>query len=143
MKTIHTSYFAVAKNLPEDLSQVAIARYCPAYWVPPGRKRRLYEKRLAPSKELLAGCKAGTIQDWRAVYRQEIEAAGTIGAIYESLPDRCVLLCWERDWGDCHRKVLWEMLRERFGVEGGEYVLAPTEPKPRKRRSAEPAKTLF
>lgn len=118
-KTIWTSCFGRANRIPPEVPQFSIARFAPAWWAPADGRRR--EPRLAPSAELLRACKAGRVQgDWRDVYRAEITERGELAQIYEGLPDGCVLLCWESNWSECHRKQAWEMLHERFGVQGGE-----------------------
>ncbi|MEP0842534.1 MAG: DUF488 family protein [Phycisphaerae bacterium] len=119
-KAIFTSYFAVARKLPADLPQVSIARFEPRFWSPRGG--RLTCKLLAPSVKLLQAFKAGDLsrEDWAARYIEEVSRADNLERAYESLLDGCVMLCWEADWGGCHRKLAWELLHDHFGVTGGE-----------------------
>lgn len=117
MKTIYTSYFANARNLPPDIPQISIARGTPRSW-----KGLRHERLLKPIAEVFQLGKANPSgRAWKLAYDKQI--APVIASVHAELPERCVLLCWETDWGDCHRRIAWLALQSQCGVEGGEFPI--------------------
>lgn len=54
--------------------------------------------------------------DWRAAYRRQLERlydSGHLQEIVNSMPENSVLMCYEADEGDCHRKVLGDYINEK------------------------------
>jgi len=63
---------------------------------------------------------------WAENYRRQM-SRDRLGEVYAQLLEiekrtgrEPVLLCYEKDANNCHRTILWNMLRDEFGVEGGE-----------------------
>ena len=131
MKTIWTSYYSAAARIPEDVQRIAISLSVPA-WCRIDRRCKL----LAPSAKTFQAAKSG--RPWRPQFRNELQR--NLGRAMDELPDGCVLLCWEKDPGSCHRQEVFRALQARFGVEGGEYPV----PKPTgKEKRENPQGTLF
>ena len=115
MKVIWTYGYKRRPLPPDQMVRVNIARG-PCRWVPV----HCHERSLAPSAETFRAA------DWRPRYLAQIQAlhaSGDLRRIVARLPEGCVLFCWEADWNDCHRKVLWDFLHEHYGVAGGELSL--------------------
>lgn len=106
---ITTSHFS--SPAPQD-RKVCISRKCPR-----GFECRAYQD-FAPLDPWAKG-------DWRARYRAEIAARyptdealrAALDEVAAMVPDGPVLCCYERDPGECHRRVLAEIVRERLGVD--------------------------
>ncbi len=101
-----TSYFANVKKLPTDLVPVSIARGSPRGFT--GRK----ELRLAPTWAMLKLTKP----EYDAAFA-EILAKLDPSEIYRTLGEKAVLLCWEKPWDACHRRLVAEWLEAALSVE--------------------------
>jgi hypothetical protein len=103
---VFTSYFANVKKLPPDLVPVSIARGSPRGFT--GKK----ELRLAPSWGMLKLTKP----EYDAAFA-EILAKLDPAEIYQTLGENAVLLCWEKPWDACHRRLVAEWLEAALGIE--------------------------
>jgi uncharacterized protein (DUF488 family) len=77
--------------------------------------------------------------DWQDRYRQLLSSSGNL--LTERLltiPERCCLLCAEKEPADCHRSIIAEFLIQR-GHEVEHLIASSTKPRTRK-RSANRAK---
>jgi hypothetical protein len=119
-KLIYTSYYGNVRNLPPTLTQIAISRTQPDFWQPRKGYGDRIELRLAPSWRMFNLAKTLPPAEWCEQFREE--ATPGITEVFIKLPMRCVLLCWEKDWKECHRRVVWEVLSHIYPeLEGGEY----------------------
>ncbi|MGH7223104.1 MAG: DUF488 family protein, partial [Gemmataceae bacterium] len=105
-----TSYFANVKKPPPELVPVSIARGSPRWFT--GKK----ELRLAPSRAMLKMQKA----EYDARFA-ELLAQLDPAEIYQTLGENAVLLCWEKPWDACHRRLVAEWLEAALGIEIPEY----------------------
>src|SRR5438552_11273198 len=106
MKTLFTSHYG---KRHKDRAQVQISSYAPKGWNPPSKlfEPSLVWRHFVRRKEFKG--------DWRTDYLEQLKgmlADGSLQAALDRIPDGAVLLCWERDHCECHRKVLAEFLRE-------------------------------
>jgi hypothetical protein len=100
----------------------------------------------APIDKVFAMAKAN-IGDWRLSYRNQIlslEARGRLKQIVDSLPEGAVLLCWEGDHCECHRKVLAEVITELGYADVKEFEFPKSDtPEPPKRTPKRTRKVLI
>jgi hypothetical protein len=115
-KTVWTGSYYRARGLPKEIAWLSISRGRPEWWT----VKLTTVWALCPSAALLERHKEDTSYDWRAAFRVELDAID-LDAVYAALPNECVLLCFESDWKSCHRKIVWEALKARFDVRGGEW----------------------
>ena len=108
-----TSYFANVKKLPPDLVPVSIARGSPRWFT--GKK----ELRLAPSRAMLKMQKP----EYDAHFA-ELLAQLDPAELYQALGENAVLLCWEKPWDACHRRLVTEWLEAALRIEIPEYGFA-------------------
>jgi len=115
-----TGYFGNLRLYRKNnLTPLAICQYAPQWY------NGSVETRLAPPKWLLQKIKSGTIDyetQFVSEYKRHLEALGEekIKKILATHGANLVLLCYEKNYNECHRKILADYLRER-GVEIGEY----------------------
>jgi len=78
---------------------------------------------LAPTMRIFKMAKSGS-PEWVAEYRQQLEhlAKTTLPAIIEAIPEGAILLCWESDENECHRKILCDFLNETGLAQVVEYM---------------------
>src|SRR5574337_1226411 len=114
-KKVWTGSYHKARGLPA-CKWYGISRGRPQWWTRPVETIRA----LCPSSELLERSKMDPTWDWKTAFRKELEARD-LDKVYAMLPDECVLLCYETEWEGCHRKIVFEVLQARYGVEGGEW----------------------
>lgn len=125
MKTFQTTCYARVKHLPRDSVQVQTSTTAPPWWKP---VRSRFEHELAP--ESIVFKLANEKKDWRGAYRRQLErlfASGKLKQIVDRTPDQAVLLCYEADHCDCHRKVLAEFLVEKGLAKVSEFVAPMTK----------------
>lgn len=141
MKTLFTSCYGRSKNLPPDMTQVRTSRGVPDWWKP---SKRLEIPGLAPAPTVMNAAKSGA-GDWKTMYRRQIEALdakGNLARLVEMIPDNSVLLCFEANHCDCHRKILAEYLTEKGMATVKEWVTEPVL-KPKKAPLIPPQLLLF
>lgn len=117
---IATGYFGnlrVYRNA--KLKPLAICQYAPQWF------DGAVESKLAPPKSLLQQIKAGAIDydtEFVPLYRMHLNRLGIneVKNLLSAHGDNLVLLCYEKDHNECHRKVLAEFLREH-GVQVQEH----------------------
>ncbi len=99
MKTIFTSYFAASQTMLNTFAiTVRKPRWCPDHVQ--------HFPALAPSQEMLDDLKSGKISQsiYAQHYQQKLEQGKlTAEEIVNLLPDRAILLCYERKGQFCHR----------------------------------------
>lgn len=110
MKRIYTSYYANLKNLPPSMARVRISIGSPR-WMPAGTITHT-ELRLAPTRDMLKLTAAEYDEKFAAIL-----AKLDPQEIYNSLPDECALLCFEKPNECCHRRWVAEWLEEGLGIE--------------------------
>lgn len=112
MKTIYTSYFAKYKKIEEaypDFSLISVANSVPKFLVSP----MSCLKEFVPSWKIVNAYKNGTL-DWEGYtisYKEQMRNLD-LCEIYDNLPDKCVLLCWESPKNNCHRMLIAEYLEQ-------------------------------
>ena len=107
MKTeIYTSYFANYKNIPQEYQCVSVANTKPdSLFIPEWELVR-------PAWSLVQHLKSKTIafNDFAYYYSRQLEtkpASYYIEALRSYSAGRpVVLMCWEKDYNECHRKIL-------------------------------------
>lgn len=115
-KEIYTSYFANVRNLPKDITPIGISV---------GKNKYVemdYDQRLAPTWKILNMSQ----EDYnKAMY----ERLGKLNAqeIYDSLPDKVALICYEKFNDICHRRMVAEWLEKELDIEVPEYGLKRSE----------------
>jgi hypothetical protein len=141
MKRLWTTCYGRAKQLPENLVQVQTSRSAPQWWQ---AKMKAMVWEFAPIDKIFAMAKT-KIGDWRLAYRNQIEALdgkGRLKEIIDELPEGAVLLCWEGDHCECHRKVLAEIITEKGYAEVSEFILPPSEHESKRRTPKRSRKVL-
>jgi len=118
-KQIWTSCYGRLRWIPQGVQRVVVSRTVPQ-WFAEGDFSFTRMMELAPSSTLLWKAKNDPAYDWRAAFLTEL-VQRDLGALYVSLPLLCVLLCHEKDWENCHRKIAWDVFHNRFGCVGGEW----------------------
>jgi Protein of unknown function, DUF488 len=113
---MYTSYWANRALIRLPVVPVQISRGTPK-WTPPYRYR--VARLLAPSRETF---EIRSDEDFEAAYLRELEEAGVerIGALLRKFSDEAggrplVLLCFERDPGQCHRATFGGWWESRTG----------------------------
>ena len=106
---IYTSYFAQMKKLCNEFAKdsfVSIARYSP-FWY-----HGLALEALMPSKELLAGYRAGkiTVEEYTKQFNAQL-ANLNVHDYGEALQGH-VLICFERSEEFCHRHLVTKWLND-------------------------------
>ena len=121
---IYTSYFAVEKKIPTDVTRVSIAK-----WVPKGMRYIEYQK-LAPTEKILRAYKDGklTTENYAKAYKREVLDKITLKEVMSFFElvgngNDIVLLCFEKSVDFCHRHILAEWFIEQ-GIQVDEYPLA-------------------
>lgn len=107
MKTeIYTSYFANYKNIPQDYQCVSVANSKPeSLFIPEW-------KLIRPDWSLVTSYKNKdiTVRDLYVHYFEQLDRNPAHRYIEElrcySAGRPVVLMCWERNYNDCHRKIL-------------------------------------
>lgn len=120
---IYTSYFAVEKKIPTDVTRVSIAK-----WVPKGMRYIEYQK-LAPTEKILRAYKDGklTPENYAKAYKREVLDKITLKEVMSFFElvgngNDIVLLCFEKSVDFCHRHILAEWFIEQ-GIQVDEYPL--------------------
>jgi len=106
----------------EDGTRILITRFYPR-----GVRKDHFDqwlRELAPSKDLLKGYKAGTINEkqFTAMFLDQIKASeesqNTIRALCEiSRNTNVTLLCYERDGDFCHRHILHDIISNQMASQ--------------------------
>jgi len=118
-KTVWTASYAKALKMPRTIVLIATSRSVPEWFSTTGVPYR-HMMELAPTKEVLAKSKADPEYDWKTAYRRQLSETN-LKWWYDALPAECAMLCWEKEWEQCHRKLLFEAFHAVFGVAGGEW----------------------
>ena len=106
VKTVWASSYTASTSLDLNVVRVVTSQKVPSWWM---ADHRMFLDEATPDGY------TRNAQDWQVAYKAQV--GPFIGEIWERLPASCVLLCHEKSWHDCHRKVLWEMLREHAGED--------------------------
>lgn len=121
---IYTSYFAVEKKIPADITRVSIAK-----WMPKGLRFIEYQK-LAPTEKILKAYKEGilTQEKYEKAYKKEVLSKVTVNEVMHFLKlvgngNDIVLLCFEKSSDFCHRHILAEWFIEQ-GIQVDEYPIS-------------------
>ena len=113
---IFTSYFANLKNCPKNYRKVAICQYPPKGW------SSEIEQALTPTKTLFSAIKYGkiTMEEFDEQFNEQLSKLDPleVGFKYQD----SILLCYEKDPNECHRKQVAEWL-ESNGVGCEEYSI--------------------
>lgn len=115
MKEIVTSCYAEARELQkEGYMLVSVSRGTPGWF------RGCYK--LSDVAPTWAMVKMTSAEKYDEAYRKILDSLDA-KKIYESLPEKCALLCYEKypDW--CHRRMLAEWMEEEIGIEITEFGL--------------------
>ena len=106
MKDIKTSYFGNWRKWPKDYQPIGITNRPPPTWNGDNIKE------LAPSDNLLYNYKHGNYTEhmFSMCYLNELNSKFTPEQILAKLPDKCILLCYEKAGDFCHRHLLAEWL---------------------------------
>lgn len=133
MKKLLTTCYSRTRALPPNLYQVQTSRSAPHWWHPQYKR---VEPDLAPTNIVFAMAKTKG-GDWRKAYRKQLEklhANGRLKEIIDATPDGAVLLCYESDHNDCHRKVLADFLNAKGLAEVSEFPFVPAKDRERLKR---------
>ncbi len=119
MGKIYTGYFAQLKKYEDaGLTPISISRWSPKWYK--GEECNI----LAPSSDLLTRYKNGQADDKQYI-REYVTGLFTIDLkrLMEDLSkDRdIVLLCYEKNEDFCHRHLLSEFLRKKYGMTVNEF----------------------
>jgi uncharacterized protein YeaO (DUF488 family) len=122
---LYSTYISNIKNLTKEQQDqvLIIARY-----FKPGKFKK--DIRLCPSDELLRAIKSGEI-DWdeyEVYFKEEMQKDPMLTALrqlYKRLKsgEDIILVCYEKDYMQCHRRLIGEFLKQ-FGVEYHELQVA-------------------
>lgn len=106
MKDIKTSYFSNWRKFPKGYNLIGITNRPPSWWNGDNIKE------LAPSDYLLQNWKSGFIteSEYKKIYIAELNSKFTPEQVLEKLPDKSILLCYEKSKDFCHRHLLMEWL---------------------------------
>ena len=119
---IYTSYFANLKNIPEDITPIAICRFPPKLWY----GQRSYA--LAPTLKAMKDYQeTGNVKLFRERYFENLNSLDphvTARVLKMMNPDGCdkdiVLVCYEKPDKFCHRHLVAEWFNEH-GIECKEW----------------------
>lgn len=105
-----TSYFGKSANIP---GAVSIARYAPKFYT--GQQ---YQK-LAPPSDII---KITDMSKYSTLYRLRVLAKLDAEVVYNELVDLAypyepVLLCYEKNIGDCHRGIVAQWFSLCLGID--------------------------
>ena len=105
-----TSYFSMARN---NKNGVAICQYPPSYYT-----GRIY-RALAPSEDLLRAYKMGWVSQESFVIRYQDETLSKLSAqqVFDDLGNSAILLCHEKQWEFCHRRIVAKWLESELSIE--------------------------
>ncbi len=119
-KKIYTSYFAKLKNI--DITKYkpyAISRYLPKGI----NVNQIIE--LAPTSHLLKKWKDNKI-DWEEYSEEYCWGLESINLekVFESIPNNSILLCYEKNYKQCHRDLLSQYINnmEDINIKIQEYI---------------------
>ncbi|MGA2976367.1 MAG: DUF488 family protein [Spirochaetia bacterium] len=121
------------KDYPE------MTRYSVSRRDPKGRQVDLRITELNPSGFMLSKqCDEATYLSGYAKILQRAEEAGVFSRLLEQAESRdIVLLCWEHDDRNCHRRLIADWLREKHGMDVRECSsIAPIRKKKAARRDS-------
>ena len=119
---IYTSYFAMIRNMPDNVIPVGISQYPPSWFNGSSLKE------VAPPKELLLGYKKGGVTDeeYDCVYKKEVLYKLNVDAFIDALSFlsgvenvatnedvHVALCCFEKDGDFCHRHLLSDFLNAK------------------------------
>ena len=114
---IYTSCF---HNIGNSINPVSIARNEPK-WFKNAQYFQSYKK-LAPSWKLLGKAKSGKIDFTEYIdqyYESVLNNLSPLGVIEELnvlFGDEMTLLCWEKDFSRCHRRLFAKWLKENIDL---------------------------
>lgn len=78
------------------------------------------EKSLMPTYDLVKIGKLGHWREYREGYDKILQRAKEIGTFVRLLEDSktedIVLLCWEKDVKECHRRFIAEFFKKEYGI---------------------------
>lgn len=125
---IKTGYFAYTKKyIQRGYLPISIAQFSPKWYL--GYKEFI----LAPSKQLLSNYKSGFITEERfkeeyTKYLDTIPFESLFG-VWRDLVKRdglkgVVLMCYEKYGDFCHRHILAEYIKNKFGIDVVELLVA-------------------
>lgn len=118
---IYTSYFANLKNIPDTITPVAICAKVPKWFT------GICYRALAPSYDILMNYKnSGDFDNYTDRYRNEILSTLDPESVVKKLMylsgnEDIVLLCYEKDFSQCHRSLVSKWLVS-YGFECKEYT---------------------
>jgi len=133
----YTSYYGNFRNIPQDILCIGISRSFPDYFRTTSIPNFMYTPRniLAPSAELLAGIKGGTVseEEYKREYLQSLietldRKFGSCDSYFQQMEDEfsrpiggvqfkgVAFLCWEKPGQFCHRHILAALMRH-YGYE--------------------------
>lgn len=122
---LYSTYISNIKNLTKEQQDqvLIIARY-----FKPGKFKKDF--RLCPSVDLLNAYKTHEIdwEDYEVYFAEEMKKDPMVTGLrelYKRLKngEDIILVCYERDYTNCHRRLIGEFLRQ-FGIEYNELPLA-------------------
>lgn len=126
MKEIVTSYL----NRRVDWQELGYTRIRICRWVVHESQRERYDcacSELYPTEDMIRNFdQFETREDWVEAYTGEILGKLDPQEFYDSLPDKCVLMCHEKTEDDgtvlCHRRLVADWLLENCLVEVPEWL---------------------
>lgn len=136
VKILWTNYYGNWRAIPPGWTHVQASNTAPHWWQP---DHKAFAPDLAPVWMRLVWAGKVQIDDprWVAHYTAQLDAlhrSGKLAQIVDCLPENAVLYCWEKDWNECHRKVLAEYLAAKGLAQVTEYPsqrpVPPAKPKP-------------
>jgi uncharacterized protein YeaO (DUF488 family) len=126
MAKLYTTYLANMKKVSRDkMIMVFVARFAPKAMNLDNREIVQFTQ-LSPSPMLLGDWKKGVItwEVFETRFLEEIEnrtlALSTIDVIADKIKNRgrdICLVCFEKDNNFCHRRILAEYIKDKYGIE--------------------------
>jgi uncharacterized protein YeaO (DUF488 family) len=116
---IHSSYHANYRKIPEDMVMINIAQYPPRFY------NGLSYRKFSPSRELLGQIKSDeiTFSEFKKSFQKSMGGL-SLDEIKRDLENLSggkdiVLLCFEKEENNCHRKIVLAFLKKNgFDVAG-------------------------
>lgn len=122
---LYINYLANIQNTPEGAKKYLIVRIPPKHFNFAQNQDVKHMPQLSPSQELLYAYKNGeiTFEIFDEKFKNEIQTRFDIKKAIQELVEKLkngediCLICYEEDSKECHRKIIANYIKERYGID--------------------------
>ena len=127
---IITTYFSKMAKIPDDYVKIIITRYPPKWLDIKNTPRCFLAKCFSPSSDILMKYKKDLDwDDYVERFNHQIKYSAEYKRVSQLLVNnintkgsKYALICFEKDPSRCHRTLVAENIKSRFGIEYNEFI---------------------